>query len=179
MGADTFYDVAIGRTAEEAFSATVDDALHWNGHGGYTGSIAEKNDFVMISSSGRDVIEGIKAKIEELRHIVRTGQRVAVTRGLYRDTSTIHKVSEGDKAYYRREIAHLVELKKECRIRMKSEDIARALITLDDPRIDDKWGPAGCIEVKGKEAKEIKERMGVKKGARGKNVFLFFGWASM
>lgn len=36
---------------------------------------------------------------------------------------------------------------------------ARHLINYGDPRIDDKWGPAGCI-------------------ALGGNEYLFFGWAS-
>ena len=37
--------------------------------------------------------------------------------------------------------------------------LARQLINDSDPRIDDKWGPAGCIEVE-------------------PGQFLFFGWAS-
>jgi len=37
--------------------------------------------------------------------------------------------------------------------------IAGALMDLGDPRIDDKWGPAGCIELE-------------------KGRWLFFGWAS-
>jgi len=36
---------------------------------------------------------------------------------------------------------------------------ARELLDNDDPRIDDKWGPAGCIKIKDDE-------------------YLFFGWAS-
>jgi len=41
---------------------------------------------------------------------------------------------------------------------------------------DDKWGPAGCIEVKGSWLdKERGERY---KGVRNFKVFYFFGWAS-
>jgi len=36
---------------------------------------------------------------------------------------------------------------------------AEKLLAENDPRIDDKWGPAGCISL-------------------GKNKYLFFGWAS-
>ena len=36
---------------------------------------------------------------------------------------------------------------------------ARALLDADDERVDDKWGPAGCIEV-------------------GDGKYVFFGWAS-
>ena len=40
-----------------------------------------------------------------------------------------------------------------------------------------KWGLAGCVEVTGKAAKEIKEVNGLK-GKRGLKVFYFFGWAA-
>jgi len=41
---------------------------------------------------------------------------------------------------------------------------AEDLVNGDDPRIEDKWGPAGCI------------MYGAEKGGEGK--YLFFGWAS-
>ena len=40
-----------------------------------------------------------------------------------------------------------------------------------------KWGACGCVEVKGKAAKEIKEVNGLK-GKRGLKVWYFFGWAA-
>ena len=48
-----------------------------------------------------------------------------------------------------------------------------------DEMFDDleKWGPAMCKEIKGKHAKEHKERIGLK-GKRGIRVFHFFGWAA-
>lgn len=39
------------------------------------------------------------------------------------------------------------------------EDYAEELMDNDDPRISDKWGPAGCVKV-------------------GPGEYLFFGWAS-
>ena len=48
MGAVTFERLAFGTTAEEAFSKAVEDARHMNGHGGYTGTIAEKDTFEVI-----------------------------------------------------------------------------------------------------------------------------------
>lgn len=39
------------------------------------------------------------------------------------------------------------------------EEYADKLINDEDPRIDDKWGPAGCFNL-------------------GDNKFFFFGWAS-
>jgi hypothetical protein len=95
MGATAFETIAKGRTAAEAFKAAVKDAKYEYGHGGYSGTIAEKNTFVEIP-----LPPGVTA-----RH-------------------------------------H-----------------AWKLIENDDPRIHDKWGPAGCIQL-------------------GKGEFLFFGWAS-
>lgn len=95
MGATTFGCKAIGKTAKEAFNRAVEDAQYEYGHGGYTGSIAEKSSFVMI-----DMPKG-----ENFRN-------------------------------------YAYELIDQC-----------------DPRIDDKWGPAGCIDLGGGE-------------------FYFFGWAS-
>jgi len=95
MGADTFFNHAKGKTANEAFKSIVEDAQYEHGHGGYTGTIAEKGSFVMINlPKGQD-----------------------------------------------------------------AREYANKLIEDNDPRVDDKWGPAGCIKVKDGE-------------------FLFFGWAS-
>ena len=95
MGAADFYTYGRGATPKEAFKNAREEALWESGHGGYSGTIAEKRAFVMI----------------DLPH--------------------------------------------------NSEAMAYAelLIEQADSRIDDKWGPAGCIKVKD-------------------GVYLFFGWAS-
>ena len=48
MGASDFYVRANGKTAKEAFDRAVEHAKYESGHGGYTGTIAEKTGFVMI-----------------------------------------------------------------------------------------------------------------------------------
>ena len=94
MGACNFYQKAKGKNAQEAFHSAVKAAEWEHGHGGYTGTIAEKHEFVMIRlPKGKTPIE-----------------------------------------------------------------YAEELIGDDDPRIDDKWGPAGCIDC-------------------GDGNYLFFGWA--
>jgi hypothetical protein len=95
MGANTFAERATGKSPKEAFIAARERAQYDHGHSGYSGTIAEKQDFVLI-----DLPAGIDA-----------------------------------------------------------DTYANQLIMAGDPRIDDKWGPAGCI-------------------ACGKGSFLFFGWAS-
>jgi hypothetical protein len=48
MGAQEFTHQAKGKTAREAFANAVRQAQHDYGHAGYTGTIAEKNSFVLI-----------------------------------------------------------------------------------------------------------------------------------
>lgn len=95
MGACTFKTVARGNSAKEALRNAIQDARYENGHGGYTGTIAEKDSLVMISKP------------------------------------------EGEDLY----------------------EFANRLIDEDDPRIKNKWGPAGCIKLDG-------------------DKYFFFGWAS-
>ena len=49
MGATTFSNMSRGETAELAFSTAVQDARYMHGHGGYTGTIAEKGSYSMAS----------------------------------------------------------------------------------------------------------------------------------
>jgi len=87
MGACEFMIGAEGNSPEEAFRNARSEALYMEGHGGYTGTIAEKDSFVMIDPP--------------------------------RDEETIAE-----------------------KMRFASE-----LMDNCDDRIDDKWGPAGCIKI--------------------------------
>lgn len=99
MGASTFENVCRGyKTAQSAFDAAVEEAQYDYGHAGYTGTIAEKSSFVVISNPPCKTVDDAVA-------------------------------------------------------------LANKLIENCDARIDDKWGPAGCIPV-------------------GDDTFVFFGWAS-
>lgn len=49
MGACDFYAKAKGKTAKDAFNQAVSDAQYEHGHGGYTGTIAEKRSFKMVT----------------------------------------------------------------------------------------------------------------------------------
>jgi hypothetical protein len=95
MGADVFMITATGVSARDAFTNARQEALHYSGHGGYTGTIAEKDSFNVITLK-----EGLEP----------------------------HKYAD-------------------------------ELIDNRDPRIDNKWGPAGCFDL-------------------GGGRYLFFGWAS-
>lgn len=54
MGAEVFCVTYKGKTAQEAFDKAVLDAVQHYGMSGYTGTIAEKEDFIMIDADGRD-----------------------------------------------------------------------------------------------------------------------------
>lgn len=95
MGAQTFFQKATGKNAAEAFHAAVSQAQYDHGHAGYSGTLAEKSNFVAIA------------------------------------------VEPG----------------------MDPRKFAQQLIEEGDPRIVDKWGPAGCVYL-------------------GEQQYLFFGWAS-
>jgi hypothetical protein len=95
MGAAQFVTPGKGKTAGEAFQKAVEQACHFYGHSGYTGTIAEKISFIEL------------------------------------------KCPEDKDPF----------------------DYVSDLLDNDDPRIDDKWAPAGCVKIKDGE-------------------HLFFGWAS-
>jgi hypothetical protein len=87
MGATTFQTAPIkAESAALAFRSARDAALHEHGHGGYTGSVAEKTSYVLIGAT----------------------------------TTKAEANAEIDRLFNAR-----------------------------DKRIDDKYGPAGCIEVNG------------------------------
>jgi hypothetical protein len=84
MGVEWFVEEAEGRNAAEAFHRAVQDAITREGNGGYTGTLAEKGEFVMFTlPAGKD-----------------------------------------------------------------PDDYVRQLHEYGDPRIDDKWGPAGVLRIK-------------------------------
>jgi hypothetical protein len=49
MGAEQFTSRVTGKTAEEAFQTAIKAAQYEHGHGGYTGTIAEKDSFVLLT----------------------------------------------------------------------------------------------------------------------------------
>jgi hypothetical protein len=95
-----FIHVAKGKSAQAAFDAAVEQTTYDHGHAGYTGTIAEKDNFIEIP--------------------LPTGRKDPEAR---------------------------------------AKALANKLIEKNDPRIEDTWGPAGCIKI-------------------GPGKYLFFGWAS-
>jgi hypothetical protein len=72
MGADPFITSAIGDTAKAAFDKAVENALYEYGHGGYTGTIADKDCFSEI-----ELPEGVDPVAEADRMIDTDDERVS------------------------------------------------------------------------------------------------------
>jgi len=109
MSADEFMQTGRGNSPANAFATAREEAAYEHGHGGYTGTLAEKSAWVMITMP-----DGF---------------------------------GEGTDL-------------------QRATKYANTLLEMSDPRVDDKWGPAGCIKV-GPDPKH-----------KGQNIYLFFGWAS-
>lgn len=48
MGASRFLTVGVGKTPQDAFTRLVQTARHQSGRGGYSGTIAEKSEFILL-----------------------------------------------------------------------------------------------------------------------------------
>lgn len=70
MGATTFVTIASGKTAAAAFKKAVKQAQYDYGHAGYTGTIAEKHDFIEIAPIDK---ESIYAMCNDARFVDKWG----------------------------------------------------------------------------------------------------------
>lgn len=175
MGAAEFFEVAIGKTMGEAFDKAYEQAQWEHGHGGYSGTLAEKHSVVDCGVlparwTGRDFADAVAA--------ARSGD--ADGWGL------------ADRAY-RLRMKRLVE-----RLR---RDVPDAVIRRMVDVYHDKWGPAVGIELTGKDLKAAKDRYESTRGrsfqtdsrtgrviagtetklgpsSRGLKAYAFFGLAS-
>jgi len=136
MGACDFFTTAKGRTAEEAFRNAVSNAQYQCGHGGYTGTIAEKDSFTDLTGRFKafDIWRLFKEKIAKLKAAAKSEPK-----GWQRDNakSAVAHVEHAYKHFREREKKDAVS---------KAHAMADALFSLDYG--DDKWGPAMCLRVK-------------------------------
>ena len=65
MGASDFWTKASGKTAKEAFSAARTEAQYESGHGGYTGTIAEKHSFIVLEPTAGTTPEAFARALAE------------------------------------------------------------------------------------------------------------------
>ena len=163
MGAMYFSQVGIGRDVSDAFHTAREQAGWEHGHGGYTGTLAEKYDYVVF-----DLPNGWKSV-----DLLRTAQLAEYPERLEgrADPVVTKRMDEADRKRY------LARRAADKRL------LAKALATFGPAGLDrlaavyaDKWGPAGAVQMTGAEAAKVKASM-CRKGSHDK-VFLFFGSAS-
>jgi hypothetical protein len=66
MGAEQFKDATFGATVKEAFDSAVTSARYDYGHAGYTGTLAEKSEFTVISDTEGMTREAADALADKL-----------------------------------------------------------------------------------------------------------------
>jgi len=170
MGAADFSTTALGKTAEDAFSTAIHEAAYEYGHGGYTGTIAEKggDGFIQFTVKARTNPYDVQNKLwdaqvaldyeqdpkSEWTRKPTAAERNALAWLRDRVSFAPAKPTRGGYGYAPR------------------PDAATALIEASN----NKWGACACIEITGARAAKIKAERG-RKGTHDK-VFLFFGSAS-
>ena len=71
MGTRDFMATAMGKTAQEAFENAVETARHEYGNRGYTGTIAEKDEFIMVTvPKGNDPYQYAQNILNNEQHTV-------------------------------------------------------------------------------------------------------------
>lgn len=164
MGASLFESHGLGKDAKAAFSAAVANAQYEYGHGGYSGTIAEKHEFVLFTLPPRCTYAKLQAVLEdayEFGHEEYLREAIGYARNL-----TQKRKAEADLRKFERQKASF----------WKKHAALRPLIERMLPVYHDKWGPACAVEIKGAEAVRIKKYLG--RAGTHDRVFRFFGYAS-
>ncbi len=66
MGAEQFKTAQYAATVKEAFAAAVEQAQYDHGHSGYGGTIAEKDEYVIITDTGGRTRQEANALADQL-----------------------------------------------------------------------------------------------------------------
>jgi hypothetical protein len=181
MGAHYFATAAWGKTPQAAFQAAQERARWEHGHGGYTGTIAEKHDFALFTVPPRMTARKFEmlvseaaesADVEDARDDLRIAEawlrskpkgQVRVAQRRVREWQARVRQYERDEAKLTRKLGAHAYL-----IRQVAE-VAHG----------DKWGPAAAVEVTSPaERKTLAPYWQEGTRKRGDRLFLFFGMAS-
>lgn len=167
MGATTFSTYGYGKTAQDAFRQAVEQAQWDYGHGGYTGTIAEKHSYVVAR-----VPAGVRCTSERFMTLLDEYEDFNETEYLR------YRLEHATSAMEKRKLEAQIR-KATKRFESWKRKINPALFAQIEsvyPSYTDKWGPAVAVELSGKELSEMKKRLGLARTQ--KKVYVFFGWAS-
>ena len=177
MGADYFDTRAAGKNSRQAFGRAVQDAQYESGHGGYSGTIAEKHDYVLFALPPR-------ITAERFIRLVGEAEDLALGDYAYEVRYARERVANAQKGHVRAAKANLRSVEKlYAQEKKRSErfwkslrpEVADAVRAAAEVANGDKWGPAACVLLRGTEATAARKYLGAK---RGENVYRFFGYAS-
>lgn len=153
MGAQTFTTKWIGKTADDAYRSAVDDALWLHGHGGYTGTIAEKSGWLVCPIPATPQFRLWLGDGEELHCafvVLDDFDTAADLQAFVERYDTTDRYVNVATVWEKRSYKALRDLLL----------IATPRQVLETYRIwRDKWGPALCIDL-------------------GLDTYMFMGWAS-
>jgi hypothetical protein len=166
MGATTFSTYGLGKTAGDAFYAAQDRARYEYGHGGYTGTIAEKSGYVLFA-----IPNGSRCSAQRFLNLMDEMEDFQSIEYLKEDL----KYSRNKTDLRQREAGVKKEERRQASFFRKNAGMEGFL--QDAHRVyREKWDNCVALEVKGAKAIAIKKAMG-RSGTHDK-VFLFCGWAS-
>jgi hypothetical protein len=151
MGATNFSTIAVGKTADDAMKAARADALYWNGHGGYSGTIAEKHGCIEFALPAH--VSG--PRFEE-----------TVWQALWERDDAEGARWRGEEPAPAEHLAVLVGW-------LGARDAERVLDTARD-----KWGPAVAVRLGRTADDRYVPRTPTGKRKAGYHAYLFFGYAS-
>jgi hypothetical protein len=138
MGAANFSSILVGKDLGQAFNEAVKSAQWEYGHGGYTGTIAEKDGYVNLGPlPARVTVDKLERMIFDLSTY--EWQYADWREGRRKGREPKNPVPTQHRAFV--------------------EKAAKVY--------DDKWGPALVVEITGSQAAEIKRRFG-RAGTRDK-----------
>ena len=170
MGATEFADDNFGKTVGDAFNKQCDSDQYNFGHSGYTGTLAEKDGFVLLNRPPR-------IRADRLKDIIIDAERWmcwADTDEKYRHAYTkppakCRKAWERLNEWYHPVTGETVpweySLPDRLYVGVDARDICKTY--------GEKWGPALAVELSPAEKKERWNGL-----PRGSKAFLFFGMAS-
>jgi len=152
MGATEFFIDNFGKTVNEAYRKQVDHDFYEHGHGGYTGTLAEKDGFILITRPPRiraDRLKDLIIDAEQWMYWMDTDEK-------YRGQVYTEPKAKCRKAWYQ-----LIE-------KYPAGGARNICKTYGE-----KWGPALAVEQSPAEKKARWNDL-----PRGSKTFLFFGMAS-
>jgi len=175
MGAEYDSRMAYGKNANEAFHKVTDEAGWERGHG-YSGSLAEKHEFVKVRVPTNPD----------------TGRRMSVAKfesfcleaDLFMTDDELLEEERSARSFYTgaaltNALRNLKQERKERDKFLRKVPVwARDQVLAVGNMNRDKWGPATCVEVLGSEYYKAKRSLPELKGKQGIRIYKFWGYCS-